>query len=82
MYKKNAAFPIPESDPYRMNLVLLRKKHGYTQAKLAEKLGTSQTMYARYERGANELPIHHLILLAKIYGVSTDQILGLEKDRP
>lgn len=37
MYKKNAAFPIPESDPYRMNLVLLRKKHGYTQAKLAEK---------------------------------------------
>ena len=30
-------------------------------------LGTSQTMYARYERGANELPIRHLIALCKYY---------------
>ena len=42
-------------------------------------MGTSQTMYARYERGANELPIHHLIRLCEIYGVSADYILGLDK---
>ena len=47
----------------------------------AEVLGTSQTMYARYERGANELPIHHLITLSKYYGVSTDYLLGLTKER-
>ena len=52
-----------------------------TQTKIAEVLGTSQTMYARYERGANELPIHHLITLSKYYGVSTDYLLGLSKER-
>lgn len=39
-------------------------------------LGTSQTMYARYERGANELPLRHLLKLAEYYGVSADYLLG------
>lgn len=39
----------------------LREDHDKTQQNIADILGTSQTMYARYERGANELPIHHLI---------------------
>ena len=43
---------------------------------LAGLLGTSQTMYARYERGANELPVRHLIKLAEYYHVSTDYLLG------
>lgn len=37
----------------------LREDADKTQTQIAEVLGTSQTMYARYERGANELPIHH-----------------------
>ena len=40
-------------------------------------LGTSQTMYARYERGANELPLRHLVKLCLYYKVSADYILGL-----
>lgn len=55
----------------------LREDHDKTQADIAEVLGTSQTMYARYERGANELPLHHMITLCKYYGVSADYILGL-----
>lgn len=57
----------------------LREDHDYTQNQIAEHLGTSQTMYSRYERGANELPIHHLVALCKFYDVSSDYILGLEK---
>ena len=53
----------------------LREDHDLTQQEIAKVLGTSQTMYARYERGANELPIHHLLTLADYYGVSTDYIL-------
>ena len=34
-------------------------------------------MYARYERAANELPIHHLLTLCSLYQVSSDYILGL-----
>ena len=56
----------------------LREDHDKTQMEIAEVLGTSQTMYARYERGANELPIHHLISLCKYYNVSSDYILGLK----
>ena len=42
----------------------LREERGKTQQEIADVLGTSQTMYARYERGASELPIRHLIKLA------------------
>lgn len=55
----------------------LREDNDKTQQEVAEILGTSQTMYARYERGANELPIHHLIKLCQLYNVSADYILGL-----
>ncbi|MBR4514540.1 MAG: helix-turn-helix transcriptional regulator [Lachnospiraceae bacterium] len=55
----------------------LREDSDYTQEYVASVLGTSQTMYARYERGANELPIHHLITLCKLYSVSSDYLLGL-----
>lgn len=54
----------------------LREDNDKTQQEIAEFLGTSQTMYARYERGANELPIHHLIKLCDYYNVSADYILG------
>ena len=61
---------------YRRRLRDLREDHDKTQREVAQYLGTSQTMYARYERGANELPIRHLIALADLYHVSTDYILG------
>lgn len=59
----------------------LREDNDLTQQQVAEKLGTSQTMYARYERGANELPIHHLLKLCEIYDVSADYVLGKEKEK-
>ena len=59
----------------------LREDFEYTQEYVALYLGTSQTMYARYERGANELPIHHLIPLCKLYNVTSDYILGLSNSR-
>ena len=55
----------------------LREDADLTQTQVAEFLGTSQTMYARYERGASELPIRHLIALCRLYHVSADYILGL-----
>lgn len=60
---------------YRKRIRDLREDHDKTQTEIAEVLGTSQTMYARYERGASELPIRHLVKLADYYGVSTDYIL-------
>ena len=59
----------------------LREDHDKTQQEIAEVLGTSQTMYARYERGANELPLRHLVTLCKYYHVSSDYILGLNEKK-
>ncbi len=59
----------------------LREDNDKTQQQIADYLGTSQTMYARYERGANELPIHHLISLCKYYNVSADYLLGLSDNK-
>ena len=53
----------------------LREDNDLTQSQIAEILGTSQTMYARYERGANEMPIRHLVTLCKYYNVSADYLL-------
>ena len=44
---------------------------------LREDSDKTQAMYARYERGANELPLRHLITLCEYYHVSADYILGL-----
>ena len=63
---------------YVKNIRDLREDNDKTQEEIAKYLGTSQTMYARYERGANELPIRHLIKLCEYYSVSADYILGLK----
>lgn len=56
----------------------LREDADKTQAQIAEILGTSQTMYARYERGASEFPIRHLVTLCRYYHVTSDYVLGLD----
>ncbi len=66
---------------YRRRLRDLREDHDKTQQDIADVLGTSQTMYARYERGANELPVRHLLKLAEYYQVSADYLLG-RSDEP
>jgi len=65
---------------YMQVLRALREDNDLTQTQVAELLGTSQTMYARYERGANELPIRHLIKLCEFYNVSADSVLGIRRD--
>lgn len=61
---------------YMESLRDLREDNDLTQEQIAQLLGTSQTMYARYERGANELPMRHFIVLCRFYNVSADQLLG------
>ena len=66
---------------YQERMRQLRQERRMTQREIAEILGTSQTMYARYERGANEFPIRHLIALCNFYRISTDYFL-CRTDKP
>ncbi len=54
----------------------LREDHDLKQTEVAQYLGIAQTVYSRYERGFQTLPVEHLLKLADLYHVSTDYILG------
>lgn len=58
----------------------LRKKHGYSQEALSEKLGVSRQAVSKWERGESSPDTDNLIALANIYGITLDDILNTEKE--
>lgn len=54
----------------------LREDCDLRQVDVADFLGIKQTVYSRYERGFQNIPLEYLIKLADYYKVSTDYILG------
>lgn len=56
----------------------LREDKDLKQVDIAEYLGIQQTVYSRYERGFQTIPVEHLIKLADFYNVTTDYLLGRE----
>lgn len=61
---------------YFQRLRDLREDMDLNQTQIAEILHTSQTVYSRYERGFQTIPVEHLLILADYYNVSIDYILG------
>ncbi len=61
---------------YFQRLKNLRNDKDLKQQDIAEILGIAQTVYSRYERGFQAIPVMHLLKLADFYNVSTDYILG------
>lgn len=54
----------------------LRKAYAIPQKVIAEKLGISVTAYQYYEAGKNQPNIEKLILLADLFHVSLDTLVG------
>ena len=54
----------------------VREDSDMTQQQIAELLGTKQTIYSRYERGYQNIPLEFLLMLADHYDVSLDYIFG------
>ena len=67
-------------DMYFRRLRDLREDKDMKQSEIAEMLGIQQTVYSRYERGYQNIPLEYLIKLSKFYGTSTDFILGLTNE--
>ena len=61
---------------YFQRLKDLREDKDLLQKDVAGILGISQTVYSRYERGFQTIPVIHLLKLAELYHTSTDYILG------
>ena len=61
---------------YFQRLKDMREDFDLSQTALAEKLGICQTVYSRYERGYQTIPLEHLLKLAEFYDVSLDFLTG------
>lgn len=58
---------------------LARRRKGITQEEVASFLGIKKAAYSHYEIGRREIPPLFLYQLAKIFEVSADWLLGIEK---
>jgi len=60
------------------NIRQLRKSRGWTQAELAQKLGTSQMVITSYETGNKTPPVGRLPELATLFDISIETLIGAE----
>lgn len=59
-------------------LLQYRKQAGLSQEELAEKIGVSRQAVSKWERSEASPDTDNLVMLAEIYGVSLDEMLGLK----
>ena len=57
----------------------LRVEQGLSQKDVATYLHITQQCYSKIETGRMDITGERLLLLAKLYGVTTDYILGLSE---
>ena len=57
----------------------LRKEAGMTQTQLADVLKISQQMVGAYEIGSRKIPASMLPVLAKLFAVPLEQLMGIGK---
>ena len=60
----------------------LRKQHGYSQDELADKLNVSRQAISKWERSESSPDTDNLIALAKLYGVSLDELFNYTPAKP
>lgn len=59
----------------------LRKANGYSQDVLAEKLGISRQAVSKWERAESSPSVDNLLDLARLYGITVDEMLNTDGDR-
>lgn len=60
------------------NLKNIRKRLGFTQAQLAEKLNIKRSLIGAYEEGRAEPKLSTLVSMARLFGISLDSLITLD----
>ena len=63
-----------------MNLKRLRQLHQYTQEMLAEELGVSRQVIAKWERGESTPELSFCVKLAGLYDVTLDNLVNYNEE--
>lgn len=71
----NAATPPEQARSLGETLKAHRTSRGFTQEYVAEALGVSRQAVSKWENGSSDPSTANLIALAKLYGLSVDELL-------
>ena len=76
-HRDMAGRPTPKAAPsFGQRLAALRQSRAWTQAELADKLGTTVKMVTYYEREAENPTRKTIESIAEVFGVSTAELVG------
>ncbi|MBR1820067.1 MAG: helix-turn-helix transcriptional regulator [Clostridia bacterium] len=62
-------------------IAALRKRAGWSQEELAERLDVSRQSVSKWESGASQPEVDKVVALSRLFGVSTDYLLKDERER-
>ena len=65
---------------FNEKLFELRRKEGFSQEDLADKLNVSRQTVSKWETGQSTPEMDKLILISKLFDISTDELLGNKQD--
>jgi transcriptional regulator with XRE-family HTH domain len=57
------------------SLKKLREEKGYTQQQMADMVHTHRSGYSKMENNQQEIPVNYLMLIAKGFGMSVDDVI-------
>lgn len=64
------------------NIASVRKASGMTQAEVAERIGYSDKAVSKWERGESVPDVLTCVELARLFGVTVDQLVGVSAPEP
>ena len=56
-------------------IIRLRRKNGWSQEELAEKMNVSRQAVSKWESSTSDPSTSNLLALAKLYGISAEELL-------
>ncbi len=66
---------------YGINLKTLRERNGKTAVSMAKLINVSDSLYSRYEKEKQSMPLKHLITICDYFNVSLDYIFNFTNTR-
>ena len=64
------------AEKFCQRLKMLRADRGLTQKQISERLQVVESNYGHYERGESQPSIDRLCVLADVFGVTIDYLVG------
>lgn len=71
-----------QHSPFALRLRMLRKQHNMTQSDVADRLNLHRTAYTKYETDKASPDQACLLMLAEMYNVTVDYLLGKDDEDP